>query len=137
MMLMLPLSGASLAQPAVKGKAADLPAAVTAHRALEPLPLRLEEKNDSVKAVLVPGQTMPRMTSPGWVVIHERNGEVLSRAIQNPDNIVEALARLIYQRLDGRYFIFVQAGVDASGYQRLSDVMEVTKRGGRIRVKKS
>lgn len=97
--------------------------------------ISLNVRDGTITAGLAPGQTMDPKLQLCWIVVSEKEGQVLSRAINAPLPLEVKLDSLLFQTGNVRYHIFIQT-FEKPGSYCISNIVGVSKSNGRYLVRK-
>lgn len=97
--------------------------------------IRLTVRGDTVTASLAEGQTIDPKMQLTWIVVSEKEGEVLSQLIHKPLPFDAKLGSLLFQTGNAKYSFFIQT-TERPQAHGISNIVEVSKTNGRYLVRK-
>ncbi len=97
--------------------------------------ISLTVRGDTVTASLAEGRTIDPKMQLVWIVVSEKEGQVLSQLIRTPFPFEAKLSSLLFQPGNAKYSLFIQT-TERPQAHGISNIVEVSKTNGRYLVRK-
>lgn len=105
------------------------------YRVRYPSLITLTVRGETITASLVQGQIIDPKMQLVWIVVSEREGQVLSQLIHSPVPFDAKLGSLLFQAGNAKYSLFIQT-TERPQAHCISNIVEVSKNNGRYWVRK-
>ncbi|MCX6849114.1 MAG: hypothetical protein NTY98_09365 [Verrucomicrobia bacterium] len=97
--------------------------------------ISLTVRGDTISASLAQGQTIDPKMQLVWIVVSEKEGQVLSQLIHSPLPFDAKLHSLLFLTGNAKYSLFIQT-TERPQAHGISNIVEVSKHNGRYLIRK-
>lgn len=105
------------------------------YRVRYPSLITLTVREDTITASLAQGQAIDPKMQLVWIVVSEKEGQVLSQLIHTPFPFDAKLSSLLFQAGNAKYSLFIQT-TERPLAHCISNIVEVSKHNGRYLIRK-
>ena len=100
-----------------------------------PALLNLTVRDGTITVSLAEGQTLDPKLSLGWIIVSEKEGQVMNKVIHSPVPFSVKLDSLLFLPENARYHLFIDA-FERPRHLCISNIVGVSKSNGRYLVRK-